>query len=117
MSRTQVTFLADSVHFRGQKWGKMSKISLRNHTRALEGQDVTPRGVCPPPWHPFATDFPRQEKPTFGPVFNLFSCLGAFLLDFSTLRRDSGCGTETDSQNKAFWDQFSEGGIMRKNSK
>ena len=65
-------------------------------------------------YDPLATFFTPQEGPVFGPFFDLFSRLGAFLSDFSTLKKDSGCGAETDSQNAPFYDSFSEGEIMRK---
>ena len=91
----------------------MSKIALRKHIGPPEGEEMTLEAFV----HPLATFSPPQEGPVFGPFFDLFSRLGAFLWDFSTLRRDSGCGTETDSQNASFYDPFSEGEIMRKCSK
>ena len=49
---------------------------------------------------------PGQEGPVFGTFFDIFSCLEGFLLHFSTLRRDSGCGAETKSENLAFSSHF-----------
>ena len=33
----------------------MSKIVLRKHIGSQEGEEMTPRGVCPPPWQDFST--------------------------------------------------------------
>ena len=66
---------------------------------------------------PLGTILPPREGPVFGAFFDLFSRLGAFLSDFSTLKKDSGCGTEIDLQNVPFYDSFSESEIMRKCSK
>ena len=88
----------------------MSKIAVRKHIGPPEDEEMTPEAVVPP----LARIFPPPEGPVFGPFFDLFSCLGAFLLDFSTLKKNSGCGTEIDLQNVPFYDSFSEGEIMRK---